>query len=903
MQRRTPDRLLAALHLCGAVLVGTGAASAGGELRLSELVSSNDGSLRDENGDAPDWIELRNTGTETVALAGWGLSDRAGQPFKWTFPARTLPAGASLVVFASGKNRTPAGGRLHTNFAIDGDGEAVVLTSPDGTATDAAPAAWIPEGLSLGRSEPGGAWRFFAAPTPGLANAGASYGAVLREAPEVSIPGGFHPDPVTLLAAGEPGAVVRYTLDGSEPDEGSPEFPPALAVGSRAGQPNELSMIQGTSTANQHTDGWRPPVGEVRKATVVRVRAFKPDARPSPSATHTYFIGAAARHADGLPVLSLATERSGLFDHERGIYMLGKVFADYVAAHPGEALTGHTPANYTQRGAAWNRAASLEFFDPGGTRAFAVPVRLDIKGQSSRSFRQKSFGLDIRDAEGGRGRIGHRLFPGLTRLGDGAPMDVFRTLRLRNFGNDWAYASMRDAFCHRMAEGLGLVRMAWQPVSVYLDGEYWGVLEMREELDGSYFETHYGVPRDEVAIVNAPGSVVEGVAGDEASFIALRTYAETHDLSVPAHYEHVAARMDVDAFLRYQFVEIWCGNADWPHNNTRAWRRRLATPLADPASVPPGHDGRWRWMLFDLDLAVAHPWAGGAGENTLSYALSPTGRPPINAPWATSLLRALMGNPEVKRRFASLAADLLNTHFRDTRATGMVDAMRAVLQPAMPEHIRRWQSNGNSATTWSGTHVQAVRNFASQRTINVRQHFTTQLALGGYATLTADVQPAGSGTLVVNHRLRLDPSLPGTATPVYPWRGTYFRNVPVVLQAEPAPGHRFAGWSTPAGLNPQSELTLTLSAATTVTARFVPAPADAPFDFRVAESLADGRPRLLFHGVPGAAFTLERSDDMRSWVPETAFFTDPDGRWEFSPPAGSETAPKPPGRYYRVTAP
>ena len=136
---------------------------------------------------------------------------------------------------------------------------------------------------------------------------------------------------------------------------------------------------------------------------------------------------------------------------------------------------------------------------------------------------------------------------------------------------------------------------------------------------------------------------------------------------------HIAARMDVDNFLRYQFVEIWCGNADWPHNNTRAWRRRLAAPLADPESAPPGHDGRWRWMLFDLDLAVAHPWAGGTGENTLSYALSPTGRPPTNAPWGTALLRALMRNPEVKRRFASLAADLMNSHFKDTRATATVD--------------------------------------------------------------------------------------------------------------------------------------------------------------------------------------------------------------------------------------
>ena len=126
--------------------------------------------------------------------------------------------------------------------------------------------------------------------------------------------------------------------------------------------------------------------------------------------------------------------------------MLGQVFADHVAVHPGEPLTGHTPANYTQRGEAWNRDASVEFFEPSGVRAMAQPVQLDIKGQSTRSFRQKSFGLAARTDSGGPGRFEHALFPGLGRLGDGAPLEQFRSLRLRNMGNDWAYAAMRDAY-------------------------------------------------------------------------------------------------------------------------------------------------------------------------------------------------------------------------------------------------------------------------------------------------------------------------------------------------------------------------------------------------------------------------------------------------------------------------
>jgi hypothetical protein len=50
----------------------------------------------------------------------------------WTFPATNLAAGGYLVVFASGKDRSVAGGELHTNFQLDADGEFLALVRPDG---------------------------------------------------------------------------------------------------------------------------------------------------------------------------------------------------------------------------------------------------------------------------------------------------------------------------------------------------------------------------------------------------------------------------------------------------------------------------------------------------------------------------------------------------------------------------------------------------------------------------------------------------------------------------------------------------------------------------------------------------------------------------------------------------
>ena len=89
----------------------------------SEFLAVNDGGLSDADGDSPDWIELYNSGSEAASLGGWYLSDDSEDLFKWPLPEMDLGAGSYLVVFASGKDRRAAGGELHTNFSLDGDGE------------------------------------------------------------------------------------------------------------------------------------------------------------------------------------------------------------------------------------------------------------------------------------------------------------------------------------------------------------------------------------------------------------------------------------------------------------------------------------------------------------------------------------------------------------------------------------------------------------------------------------------------------------------------------------------------------------------------------------------------------------------------------------------------------------
>ena len=129
------------LILLVAFLIGgssTGPSTWAEDVLITELMAINDSELFDEDGDASDWIEVFNAGDAPVNLSGWSLSDDPDALDKWQFPDVGLAAGRFLLVFVSGKNRTVAGGELHTNFRLGGDGEFLGLTAPGGTTAASA---------------------------------------------------------------------------------------------------------------------------------------------------------------------------------------------------------------------------------------------------------------------------------------------------------------------------------------------------------------------------------------------------------------------------------------------------------------------------------------------------------------------------------------------------------------------------------------------------------------------------------------------------------------------------------------------------------------------------------------------------------------------------------------------
>ncbi len=135
---RGVSRLWRLLWVCwwGWAVWGIVGGLVGADLVISEFMADNTRTVRDEDGEFSDWIELENrSASSSIELSGWRLTDDPRHRVTWSLPTMRLPPGGLLVVFASGKNRALAGKELHASFRLSSDGEYLALLGPDGSAS------------------------------------------------------------------------------------------------------------------------------------------------------------------------------------------------------------------------------------------------------------------------------------------------------------------------------------------------------------------------------------------------------------------------------------------------------------------------------------------------------------------------------------------------------------------------------------------------------------------------------------------------------------------------------------------------------------------------------------------------------------------------------------------------
>ena len=701
-------------YLNGTEICRAGLGTAGSAVPYNMSASSHEAKIY--QGGTPDafnisdFIHLLNENENVLAIqvhnAGTNSSDLSAIPFLTVGYAEKIELNAPVSHYFQMPILYP-----HSNFKLSSLGETLSLTFKDGTVLDSISYGIIPANYSMGRDINNLAtWGYFVTPTPGLINDTPIASDIVRSEIQFSISEMFLKTNSQLTFTGSlAGEDIRYTLNGNEPTENSILF--------------------------------RGPI-ELTKNTVVRARVFKTGAIPGKITTRTYLFDAPPT----LPVISVSTDSVNLWDTQSGIYVLGDSY---------ENQNPYYGANFWED---WEKPASIEMTGVTGERVFSLNCGIKIFGAWSRARPQKSLAVFFRNEYGDPILENVRLFKS-------KPITSFKSLVLRNSGNDYDYTRFRDGMMTDLVKNMDTDIQAFEPVILYLNGKYWGHINLREKINENYLESNHDVDADMIDLLEYNASVIEG---SNAEYVELLDFVSNNSLASDANYEVVASQIDISNFIDYQLSEIYFNNRDWPGNNIKYWK-------------PQFEDGKWRWIMFDTDFGFGIYNSNDFTLNTIQFALEPNGPDWPNPPWSTLLFRKLVVNTQFKHAFINRFADMMNTTFVGTSVVSKIDSISAILQPEIQRHSNRW--GAPSLGGWQNS-VQVMRNFALNRVPYMQNHINQQFVHAGTFEVTLSNSPSIAGSIKINTI-----EVSGDS-----WKGKYFENVPISLTAKAVRGYRFKQW-------------------------------------------------------------------------------------------------------------
>lgn len=596
---------------------------------------------------------------------------------------------------------------FHTNFKLNADGGSVYLTNPQSGIVDQVSLGSIPTNVSYGRKTDGDSlWNYFLESTPGKSNIGLGYTGLSGE-PIFSLAGGFYTGAINIsLTPSVPGTIIYYTLDGSEPKTTSTRYTSPISITS----PKVLRAME---------------VGQ--------------NLIPGQIVTNTYLINISNK----LPVFSISTDPGNLFDNDYGIYVLGD---------SAESVEPYYGANYWND---WERPIHIELFDTNGT-GFSMDAGIKIFGGWSRRYDQKSLAIYARSIYGS-GKIKYKLFNDL-------PFTEYESFILRNGGNDWQHTLLRDPLSAELLEGTSVDKQAYRPVVLFLNGQYWGIHQLREKINEHFLSDHHNVDPDSVDLLELNGLVING---DNSDYIKLYIFISSNNLAIQSNYEYVKSKMDMDSFIDYFVSEIYFDNTDWPVNNIKFWRKSVT--------------GKWRWILFDTDFGYGLYDQLGYQHNTLSFATSTNGPAWPNPPSSTLLLRKLLENISFKNDFVNRFADFMNTRFSVQNVTNQITKLKSAIAPEISRQSARW--NQFNPSSWE-TNVQRIYDFANKRLDYLQLYFTQKFSLPGLKPVGIVNNDTSAGFVQLNSLTLKTPA----------FSGAYFMNIPIKIIAVPKRGYKFVRW-------------------------------------------------------------------------------------------------------------
>lgn len=477
---------------------------------------------------------------------------------------------------------------------------------------------------------------------------------------------GFY-DEKFYLSIWAPSDEIYYTLDGSEPTKESFKYEETLLIGDASQNENTNSMRTNLSAYFLEEDSrYQIPDFKIDKCTILKVAYYDEKGQKSKTAERTYFVNFQEKTGyQDLNIISIVAEPEYLFDSSEGIYVLGDTFKEYTQNDKyKQEAEWNWEANYKNSGREWERNAHIEIFDTSKRLVLSQEVGIRIQGGVSRVYYPKSLNIYARD-EYGYNQMNYDFFGT-----DFYPQRV----TLSSGGNDY-HGKIRDRIGAEMTREYDFSTMHYVPYVVFLNGEYWGFYYLTEKYDEHYIEHYYNVDKDNVIIIKQY-ELEAGMPDDYELYEEMRYFIENADMTVESNYKKTCELIDMESFIDYYAAEIYMArNGDWPEANYALWRSR-------DISQKTYEDGKWRWMLFDVNTSALH--SSLVEHDTLAYAIE-----------ECRIFENLSKSEKFRNEFAEKLREMRDVVFPLEKVETKLDEYELLMSNPMENHMQRFFGENN----------------------------------------------------------------------------------------------------------------------------------------------------------------------------------------------------------------
>ena len=624
------------------------------QMKINELMTNNVSAVMDDAYNYSMWVEIYNSGTGSVNQNTCYFTDDLSNKTKWRAASKNIPAKGFSVLYFEGN----ASG--HANFKLEPEGGTLYMFNGSGVELDKVTYPRQIRNTSYGRTTDGtGGWAFFINFTMGTSNNNSIATIDQCSNPSFLTVSGFHPSAISVtFKAPTDNDSIYYTTDATEPTRNSKFYTPGSSI-------------------------------PLTKTTVIRAQCFSEGKLASDLVSATFFIG---EREFNLPVSSIITDPKNLTDNTIGIYV------DGTNGKPHDSV-GNRPVNWAQD---WSRPANYELFDKLRSGRLNQEVDIKIVGNWSRANAQKSLAVNPKNKHGNNRLKYDEMFTSKPNL-------KYKSLMLRNSGNDWGGCMMRDAMMMSLVEKrMNIDCFAYEPAVIFINGQYYGIQNMRERGNEDFVFSNYGLKEEEIIYIE------EWDLPYNSEYRQLYEYIDGNNMSQASNYNTALGMMDVDNFTDYMIAEMYYGNTDWPAKNIKTWKEK--------------NGGKWRWVLYDTDLAFSDPT-----KDMMAFMLDYGSGDPIYNTANKKILKGLLNNNGFKDEFVERFCYHISTTFDPNRVKYVIDSLSTKIAKEIVYHKQRWGQGNNFESV-----LQSLKSFGERRPDYMMSHLS-QRFFGGAPFYTLSV--------------------------------------------------------------------------------------------------------------------------------------------------------------------